>query len=164
MRCPFCGDNNDKVIDSRATDAGRVIRRRRQCLVCNKRFTTYEHVEETSRLAVIKRDGARVPYDPQKIITGLERACYKRPIRAEQLKQLVEAVEEQLFSSGDREVESLDIGRAVAERLKHLDQVAYVRYASVYKAFKDIDDLLDEVRDVIESTSQPEVPDQGKLF
>ena len=164
MRCPFCGDNKDKVIDSRAADGGRVIRRRRQCMACNKRFTTYEHVEESSRLGVIKRDGTRVPYDHQKILVGLERACYKRPIRAEQLQQLVEQVEEQLFRRNEREIASIDIGRAVAERLKHLDQVAYVRYASVYKAFKDIDDLLDEVREVIESTAPPEPPDQGRLF
>ncbi len=164
MRCPFCGDNKDKVIDSRGSDGGRVIRRRRQCLVCNKRFTTYEHIEQNSRLAVIKRDGTRVPYDRQKVLTGLEKACFKRPIRAEQLQQVVETVEEELFRKNEREVESIDIGRAIADRLKRLDQVAYVRYASVYKAFKDLDDLLDEVREVIESTAPPEPPDQGRLF
>jgi len=164
MRCPFCGDNKDKVIDSRAADGGRVIRRRRQCRACNQRFTTYEHVENNSRLAVIKRDGTRVPYDRQKIMVGLERACYKRPVRAEQLQQLVDAVEEELFRSNEREIESIAIGRAVSDRLKRLDQVAYVRYASVYKAFRDLDDLLDEVRDVLESTPSPEPPDQGRLF
>lgn len=164
MRCPFCGDNKDKVIDSRGSDGGRVIRRRRQCLVCAKRFTTYEHIEENSRLAVIKRDGTRVPYDRQKVLVGLEKACYKRPIRAEQIHQLVEAIEEQLFREHVQEIAALDIGRAVSDRLKRIDQVAYVRYASVYKAFRDIDDLLDEVREVIESTAPPESPDQGRLF
>ncbi len=164
MRCPFCNDNDDKVIDSRSSDGGRVVRRRRQCLSCDKRFTTYEHIEANSRLAVIKRDGTRVPYDRQKVMAGLEKACYKRPVRVEQLQKLIEAMEEQLFHANLREVESIDIGRAIGERLKHVDKVAYVRYASVYKAFKDIDDLLDEVREVIESSAPPEPPEQGRLF
>lgn len=163
MRCPFCHANDDKVIDSRSTEAGKVIRRRRQCVQCSRRFTTYEHVEHT-RLAVIKKDGSRVPFDRDKIMAGLQKACYKRPIDAEQLSALVDAVEEELFSRFDKEVASLVVGRAVIEKLRGVDQVAYVRYASVYKQFRDIGDLLDEVRDMVASTDPPQPPDQGRLF
>jgi transcriptional repressor NrdR len=162
MRCPFCDADHDKVIDSRAADDGRSIRRRRKCMDCGKRFTTYEHVEHQKKLAVIKKDGSRVPYDREKALSGLEKACFKRPIRAETLAKLVDEVEEELMRTFDREVESIEIGRAISERLKHLDQVAYVRYASVYKQFRDLEDLMDEVRDVMQSN--PDGPDQGKLF
>ena len=164
MQCPFCQANKDKVIDSRATDGGRAIRRRRQCFSCDRRFTTYEHVEQNHRLFVIKKDKSRVPFDRQKVITGLEKACYKRPVAAERLVTLVDEVEEALARNFDREVDAIEIGRAVAERLKHLDRVAYVRYASVYKRFRDLGDLLEEVREVIESTAPPESPEQGRLF
>ncbi len=164
MRCPFCGQDRDKVIDSRATDGGEAIRRRRQCLACGRRYTTRELIEENSRLVVIKKDGTRVPYDRQKVLAGVQKACYKRPVSAEALQQLVEGVEEELFRKHDREVESVEIGRAIADRLKTTDQVAYVRFASVYKQFRDLDDLLDEVREVLESTNQPDPPEQGKLF
>ena len=163
MLCPYCGQNNDKVIDSRATDEGRSIRRRRECLACKRRFTTREHTESSVRLQVVKKDGLRVPYDRRKILTGLEKACYKRPISAETLEQLVEEVEEEMFRSHDKEVAAAEIGRAIAERLKDLDHVAYVRFASVYKQFRDLDDFLDEVRDVLES-APPDSPDQGRLF
>ena len=163
MLCPYCAEDRDKVIDSRSTDAGKSIRRRRECLACGKRFTTYEHVEAVTRLTVIKKDGTRVPYDRQKMLEGLEKACFKRPIRAEQLTSIVDEVEEELFKRGQRDVDSIDIGHLLAQRLKRVDQVAYVRFASVYKQFRDLDDLLDEVRDVIEG-SQPESPGQGKLF
>src|SRR5881392_3453324 len=119
MRCPFCGQDNDKVIDSRASDGGRSIRRRR------------EHVEENSKLAVIKKDGSRVPYSRDKVLEGVSKACYKRPVSAEQVSKLVDEVEEEIFR-GEREVEAVLIGRAVADRLKRVDQVAYVRFASVY--------------------------------
>ena len=163
MRCPFCHQDHDKVIDSRSTDGGKVIRRRRQCLDCSKRFTTYEHIEENTRLTVIKKDGSRVPYNREKLLSGLQKACYKRPIAIERLAQLVEEVEEGLFHRNQREIQSIDIGQAVAERLKSVDQVAYVRFASVYKHFRDLDDLLDEVRDVLEG-EPPERPEQGQLF
>lgn len=163
MRCPFCQADHDKVIDSRATDGGQAIRRRRECLKCGKRFTTYEHVEHNNRLVVIKKDGSRVPYDRNKVLSGLEKACFKRPVSAETMQKLIDDVEEELFRRGEREVEALDIGRAVADKLKRVDQVAYVRFASVYKQFRDLDDLLDEVRDVLQS-SQPEPPNQGRLF
>ncbi len=162
MICPFCEADDDKVVDSRSSDGGKTIRRRRQCLKCNRRFTTYERVEETIRLMVIKKDGSRVPFDRRKLLRGLEQACYKRPVPAETLEKLVEALEEELHRRFDREVKSLDIGEIVSARLKDIDQVAYVRFASVYKQFRDLDELLTEVRDVM--SRPPEVRDQGKLF
>lgn len=163
MRCPYCGEDHDKVIDSRSTDGGRAVRRRRECLKCRKRFTTYEYVETMTRLWVIKKDGSRVPYDRQKVVAGVEKACYKRPVSAAAIQRLVEEVEEELFKRGEREVEAAEIGGAIAERLKALDRVAYVRFASVYKRFRDLDDLLEEVKDVLES-GQKDTPEQGKLF
>lgn len=163
MRCPYCGANKDKVIDSRAADGGRVIRRRRQCQGCDRRFTTFEQVESNIRLQVVKKDGTRVPYDRRKMLSGLEKACYKRPISTSQLEQIVDQVEEHVFRTHDREVDAAEIGQAIAERLKGLDQVAYVRFASVYKQFRDLDDFLDEVRDVLESMPG-DSPEQGQLF
>lgn len=163
MRCPRCGQDNDKVIDSRSTDAGAAIRRRRECLACSKRFTTYETIESAIKLAVIKKDGTRVPYDRNKLMSGLEKACYKRPVSAEQMQRIIDEVEEELFKKFDREVQSIEIGKALAERLKKVDQIAYVRFASVYKQFRDLDDFLDEVREVLES-NQANPPNQGKLF
>ena len=163
MRCPYCAEDKDKVIDSRATEGGAAIRRRRECLHCGKRFTTYEHIETTTKLTVIKKDGSRVPYDRQKMLAGIEAACYKRPVPAETLAALIDEVEEELFRKGVREVQSYDIGRMLADRLKQIDQVAYVRFASVYKQFRDIGDLLAEVREVIEGREAGS-PDQGKLF
>lgn len=163
MRCPFCDQDNDKVIDSRAADGARVVRRRRHCLACGKRFTTYEHIERSNRLMVIKNDGSRVPYDRQKLLAGLEKACYKRPVPATQLDRIVEEVEEELFRKYDKELAALEIGKALAERLKHVDQVAYVRFASVYYQFGSVNDLLDEIRDLLES-GQVEPPEQGRLF
>jgi transcriptional repressor NrdR len=163
MKCPYCDANKDKVIDSRASEGGAAIRRRRECLVCHKRFTTYEHIEEKPRLTVIKKDGTRVPYDREKLLGGLQKACYKRPISAVQINQAVDEVEEALFRRFDREVAALEIGRTLAERLKQLDQVAYVRFASVYKQFRDLDDLLEEVRDVLKSSDNPPTG-QGLLF
>ena len=163
MRCPYCGQDQDKVIDSRTTDGGDAIRRRRECLACNKRFTTYEHVEQSLRLTIIKRDGTRVPFDRQKIVAGVEKACYKRPISAEKIAALVAEVEEEAYRLGQRELPSVEIGKFVAQRLKRLDQVAYVRFASVYKQFRDLDDLLEDVRDMLNTTPDND-PGQGKLF
>lgn len=163
MRCPFCDEDDGKVIDSRATNKERSIRRRRQCLACGKRFTTREHVESSVRVRVVKKDRSRVPYDRRKLLAGLEKACYKRPVSAEVLEQLVEQVEEELFSRPEREIDAMLIGRVVANHLKTLDRVAYVRFASVYKQFRDLDDFLDEVRNVLEADSA-DAPNQGKLF
>ena len=163
MLCPFCSADNDKVIDSRSSDGGRVIRRRRQCLSCGRRFTTYERIEETVKLTVVKRDGSRVPYNRQKILDGLEAACYKRPVPAENLGQAVEEIEETLFKTFDKEVDSSEIGRIVSEKLREIDQIAYVRFASVYKQFRAPEDFLEEVREVIE-TNKLNSPDQRNLF
>ncbi|MEQ9454346.1 MAG: transcriptional regulator NrdR [Phycisphaeraceae bacterium] len=163
MQCPYCGTNNDRVIDSRPAEDGQAIRRRRECEGCKKRFTTYETVEQTTKLVVVKRDGTRVPFDPAKMLAGLESACYKRPVPTKVLQEAVKHVAEQLRRSGEREVDAMDIGRLLAERLRDIDQVAYVRFASVYKQFRDLDELLDEVREVIEASGR-KTPGQGKLF
>jgi transcriptional repressor NrdR len=165
MRCPFCDADKEslKVIDSRTCDGGRAIRRRRQCLACKKRFTTYERVEEGIHLVVIKKDGSRVPYDRQKILTGLERACYKRPIQNEHLLRIADEVEEEIHKNHDREVPSSVIGELVSDKLRQLDQVAYVRFASVYRRFRTLDDLVREARDVLDA-QRYDVPGQGRLF
>ena len=163
MLCPFCGQDNDKVIDSRSSDQGHTIRRRRECLACVRRFTTYERVEEAVRLMVIKKDGSRVPYDRNKLYEGLQKACYKRPVPAERVQQLVESVEEDLFRTYEKEVESREIGRIASDRLKRTDRVAYVRFASVYKQFGDVEDFLHEVKEVMDSRAA-DLPEQGKLF
>lgn len=145
MQCPYCKQDNDKVIDSRSSEAGRSVRRRRLCLACNRRYTTYERVEESTKLMVVKKDGTRMPYERKNVLAGLQNACYKRPVSAEDLERLVEAVEEEVFQNCDREVSSQFIGECVARRLRDLDQVAYVRFASVYREFSDIGDLAEEV-------------------
>jgi transcriptional repressor NrdR len=165
MRCPFCDAEKEslKVIDSRTCEGGRAIRRRRQCLACNKRFTTYERIEENIRLVVIKKDGSRVPFDRSKILSGLERACYKRPVQEEDLHRIVDEVEEDVHKAYDKEVPSTVIGGMVTERLRRLDQVAYVRFASVYRQFKTLDELVQEAKAVIDA-QRYEVPGQGRLF
>lgn len=163
MKCPFCNVDDDKVIDSRAADSGRSIRRRRQCLSCSRRFTTYERIEERIRLMVIKRDGTRVPYDRKKIVEGLERAAFKRPIPSERLEQIVDQVEEYLFAGFEKEVSSQTIGERVSELLRRVDQVAYVRYASVYRQFEDVGDFIEEAQDVIDR-SAADIPGQQNLF
>ncbi len=144
MRCPHCGASNDKVVDSRASQAGAAIRRRRQCLDCGERFTTYEYVEAFS-MVIIKRDGRREPYDRQKLQTGLVTACKKRPVSTVQLEDLVHTVESRLQNLGQRELPSREIGELVMEELRKLDQVAYVRFASVYRDFKTADQFRDEL-------------------
>src|ERR1041385_4519292 len=126
MRCPFCKENDDKVIDSRASDGGRSIRRRRECLGCGRRVTTYERVEESIKLAVIKRDGTRVPYDRHKILESIRRAAYKRPLTSERLDQVLDEIEEQLVTRFEKEVDSQSVGEIVAGVLRRMDKVAYV--------------------------------------
>ncbi len=142
MQCPFCNEDNDKVVDSRSSEAGKVIRRRRECIACKKRFTTYERIEDTMKLTVVKKDGSRVPYDRQKLLHGLEQACYKRPVSASKLQKLVDQLEDDLHRTFDREVDSATIGQLVSNYLRQLDQVAYVRFASVYKQFRDVEEFL----------------------
>jgi len=165
MRCPFCDADKEslKVIDSRTCEGGRAIRRRRKCVKCGKRFTTYERIEDTVRLTVVKKNGERVPWDREKIAVGLERACYKRPVEADAKRLLVDEVEEEIFAAYDKEVPSAAVGQLVADRLRRLDQVAYVRFASVYRQFKTLDELVAEARAVIDARLY-DVPGQGRLF
>jgi len=150
MKCPFCKEDRDKVIDSRSSDGGRVIRRRRQCLVCKRRFTTYEKVGESFKLWVVKKDRSRVPYERDKIIAGSQKACYKRSVSAEQIQQIADKVEEKIFRNFDKEVTSAFIGESVMEQLGKVDKVAYIRFASVYRDFRDAGELIKEVTEVID--------------
>lgn len=143
MHCPFCRHDETKVVDSRISDQF-AIRRRRQCLDCERRFTTYEKIEE-SPLKVIKKDGSRIPFERERIRAGLEKACYKRPISAEQIDSLIADVEAELYENFEREVPSRYIGEKVFSALKRLDQVAFVRFASVYREFKDVNDFVEEL-------------------
>ncbi|MEW6198738.1 MAG: transcriptional regulator NrdR [Planctomycetota bacterium] len=163
MRCPFCKEDDDKVIDSRATDDARSIRRRRRCLKCGRRFTTYEHPEEAVKLAVIKRDGSRVPYNRNNILQGIQRAAYKRPISAERLEQVVDEVEEYLVTRFEKEVSSQTIGEKISEVLRRVDKVAYVRFASVYRQFEDVGDFIEEAQDVLDRAAS-DIPGQQDLF
>ena len=149
MRCPFCKENQDRVIDSRSSDGGRVIRRRRQCLLCKRRFTTYEKVGESFKLYVVKKDNSRVPYDRDKIISGLQKACYKRPVSAEQIQRVADKAEETIFRTFDKEVSSAFIGESVMKHLRRVDKVAYIRFASIYRDFKDAGELIKEVSKAI---------------
>jgi len=161
VKCPYCKENKDKVIDSRSSEAGRVIRRRRQCLVCRRRFTTYEKVGESFKLSVIKKDNSRVPYDRDRVIAGLQKACYKRPVSAEQIQQMADRIEEDIFRHSDREVNSKFIGESAMRHLRAVDKVAYIRFASVYRHFDDAGDLIEEITMAI---SQPDDVSQPKLF
>jgi transcriptional repressor NrdR len=147
MRCPFCNHIEDKVIDSRQSKDGDVIRRRRECLKCEGRFTSYERIEDILP-HVIKKDGSREPFDRQKILKGLEKACEKRPIGLEAREQLVKNIEKSLQGSGDKEIPSSTIGEHIMDGLKEIDEVAYVRFASVYRQFKDIREFIQEIKDI----------------
>lgn len=148
MRCPFCNTNEDKVVDSRTTKDGSAIRRRRECLKCGKRFTTYERVEHVA-LMVAKKDGRREPFDLQKMKIGVLKACEKRPIGMDQIDRLVEEIEQTLMGSVDKEVSSEKIGALVMKKLRNLDEVAYVRFASVYRQFRDISEFMEELRKLL---------------
>ena len=144
MKCPFCGYEESKVIDSRPTDEGEKIRRRRECIACAKRFTTYEIIESVP-IVVVKKDKSRQAFDRVKLFNGMLRACEKRPVSIDQLEKVVTDIETELQNSLDREVTSVHIGELVMEKLKELDEVAYVRFASVYRQFKDINTFMDEL-------------------
>jgi len=161
VRCPFCKEDNDKVIDSRSSDAGRIIRRRRQCLTCRRRFTTYEKVGGSFKLYVVKKDNSRVPYNREKVVIGLQKACYKRPVSAEQIQQIADKVEEEIFQNFDKEVTSAFIGESVIRNLRKVDKVAYIRFASVYRDFKAADELINKVQQAI---AEAECTGQKKLF
>lgn len=148
MRCPYCASNQDRVIDSRASKEGDVIRRRRECESCERRFTTYERVEEVMPL-IIKKDGSREPYDRQKIVNGLKKACEKRPISAQSIEEVANRIESEIQEAGAKEVDSHFVGEAVMKALRDLDGVAYVRFASVYREFRDLDEFMDTLRDLL---------------
>lgn len=153
MKCPFCGYLEDKVIDSRLSQDGAATRRRRECLQCSRRFTTYERVEETLPL-VVKKDGAREPFDRSKILSGLMKACEKRPVSIEAIEKAVERLEMKFLETGEREIPSSVIGEAVMEEIKSLDEVAYVRFASVYREFRDINEFMKELKDLLDANKK----------
>lgn len=148
MKCPFCGYKEDKVVDSRSTAEELGVRRRRECLKCAKRFTTYEYVEEVS-VMVVKKDGAREPFDRKKILSGVIKACQKRPVSIETMESLVTQVERAIQKKACREIASGRIGELVMERLKTLDEVAYVRFASVYRQFRDVSQFMEELNNIL---------------
>ncbi len=145
MKCPFCGNIEDKVIDSRTSKEGDAIRRRRECLKCGKRFTSYERVEDVVPM-VVKKDGRREPFDRPKILKGLEKACEKRPVSVEALEGVVDSIEKKLIGLGVKEIPSTWVGEEVMSSLRDIDKVAYVRFASVYRQFKDINEFMNEVK------------------
>ncbi|MCL6506245.1 MAG: transcriptional regulator NrdR [Bryobacteraceae bacterium] len=148
MNCPFCGHKHDRVIDSRESKEGDVIRRRRQCLACERRFTTYERIDEVPYM-VVKKDGRRERFDRQKVLTGLLKACEKRPVGMSRLAEIVDDVEAKLAERPDREISTTEIGEYVMERLRALDKVAYVRFASVYRDFQDVEAFVNELKDLM---------------
>lgn len=149
MKCPFCADFDNKVVDSRLSGESDVIRRRRECLGCGRRFTTYERVEDILPM-VIKKDDRREPFDRNKILTGIQTACQKRPIPVAVMEEIVDKIEKSVQERGDKEIRSSTIGETVMLELHDLDEVAYVRFASVYRSFKDINEFMDELKDMLE--------------
>ena len=151
MKCPFCGYTESKVIDSRPAEGFTMIRRRRECLACQKRFTTYESIERMP-LVVVKRDGLRQSFDRVKLINGMVRACEKRPVPLEKLEEIADEIEQELQGKLDREISTVEIGEMVMKRLKEVDEVAYVRFASVYRSFKDINTFMEELSKLLTET------------
>jgi transcriptional repressor NrdR len=154
MRCPYCHGPENKVLDSRESHEGAVTRRRRECLGCKRRFTTYERVEELMPL-VVKKDGRREPFDREKLLVGLKKAVEKRPVSSDQLEDLVGAVEARLQELGEKEIVSSAVGEDVMRRLRELDEVAYVRFASVYRSFRDIAEFMTELKDLLDDPTRP---------
>ena len=155
MKCPFCGYAESKVIDSRPADEGASIRRRRECLACQRRFTTYE-VMERLPLVVVKRDGSRQTFDKNKLINSMLKACEKRPVSMDQMEAMVSEIEKQLSNRMEKEVDSTYIGELIMEQLKQVDEVAYVRFASVYRQFKDVQSFMEELQLLLDSQKKPE--------
>ena len=148
MKCPYCGDQESKVVDSRHSDDGLSIRRRRECLSCQKRFTTYETVESLP-IIVVKKDGSRQSFDRNKVLNGMVRACEKRPVPLAELERIADEIEQELQNSMEREIRTEDVGEKVMDRLRKVDQVAYVRFASVYRQFKDLDTFMAELNKLL---------------
>jgi transcriptional repressor NrdR len=156
MKCPFCGFVNDKVVDSRESKEAESIRRRRECLKCGKRFTTYERIDEIPYM-VVKKDGRREKFERQKVLSGLLRACEKRPISMGRLEQIVNEAESYVIDSPERERKTSEIGELIMNRLKKIDKVAYVRFASVYLDFKDVREFMTELKDLLKTKEGPPV-------
>ena len=150
MKCPFCAHLKDKVVDSRESGNGDAIRRRRECLECGRRFTSYERIEEIP-FFVIKKDGRREPFDRTKLLSGLIRACEKRPVSAKALQAIVDEIEQMVMDSSEREIAAVAVGERVMDRLRELDKVAYVRFASVYRQFEDVEEFMSELRGLLET-------------
>lgn len=149
MRCPYCSYEESRVIDSRPTEDSESIRRRRECSRCGKRFTTYEKIEEIP-VRVIKKDGNRQAYDRNKVLRGIVRSCEKRPVSSEQIEEIIEDIEKVIYNSSEREISSEEIGELVMARLKKVDEVSYVRFASVYRQFKDLNSFMDELKKILD--------------
>ena len=150
MRCPFCGHPKDRVVDSRESGSGDAIRRRRECLSCGRRFTSYERIEEVPYL-VVKKDGRREAFDRGKLLAGLHRACEKRPVSAKALTEIVDQIEQMIQEAPDREVEARQVGERVMDKLRELDKVAYVRFASVYRQFEDVEEFMQELHGLLQT-------------
>ena len=148
MKCPYCNYYDSKVVDTRSTDEGQAIRRRRECIKCSKRFTTYEKVEEIP-IIVVKKDGNRQTFDRNKLLNGILKACEKRPVSIDVIEDVVDEIEKNLYNSMEKEITSVDIGEMVMNALKDIDEVAYVRFASVYRHFKDVNSFMDELKDLL---------------
>ena len=161
MKCPFCGFENDKVVDSRESKEGESIRRRRECLKCEKRFTTYERIDEIPYM-VVKKDGRREKFERQKILAGVLRACEKRPISMGKMEQIVNDVEQFVVDSPERERTTSDIGELIMDRLKQIDKVAYIRFASVYRDFKDVDEFRSELEQLLHMKEEKQKPGKAK--
>ena len=162
MHCPYCARDKDKVIDSRPSDSGDAIRRRRECLACGKRFTTYERVERTERLMVVKRDGTRVPFNPENIMRGIAAACGKRPVPASEKERVLREVEEEMHREYEREVPSRAIGKRVADKLRSVDHISYIRFASEYYQFSTVGEIQREIDDLADRPSP--APGHPDLF
>lgn len=152
MKCPYCGYEDSKVLDSRPTDENQTIRRRRECIECGKRFTTYERIEQVP-VVIIKKDGTRQAYDRTKILNGMIRACEKRPVPLSVIETSVDNIEKSIYNSLDKEIKSELLGEMVMEELKTIDEVSYVRFASVYRQFKDVNSFMDELKKILNETS-----------
>ncbi len=162
MRCPFCGHDEDRVIDSRPSEEGAAIRRRRECIACGNRFTTYEKIE-TLPLLVVKKDGTRQAFDRAKLYSGIMKACEKRPVSTEQIERLVDSIEASAQNALKRELSSREIGEMVMNGLKHIDEVAYVRFASVYRQFRDVNSFMTELNEImLGKTRETDGKDAGK--
>ena len=160
MKCPFCTDFDNKVVDSRLSGESDVIRRRRECLGCGRRFTTYERVEDILPM-VIKKDSRREPFDRNKVLSGIKTACQKRPVPVAVMEEIVERIEKSVQESGDKEIKSSTIGETVMLELHDLDEVAYVRFASVYRSFKDINEFMDELKDMLEEEESRRIKEEN---